>query len=378
MNRIRSSGSLDNCHDDKICVSSGSSSPTSSYTTDEETSPSKPRKLIMWPEHDNNRKNKRNTQSDWDQVMDHNRHIDQQFGHSSQVDNGKMISELLNIDEDTRRRLDCEYHNMGMKRPLAIEAPISPIAMPVRVINPASANLCSRLMECRNLIEAIQFVEQNRDIIDSVTAIIREAPAFRNYDLTNYQTDYSVKKSFNPNFWLDREPIVTTADGNCQYHAVSLSLTGSENYTSEVRLATAVAVIDNREWFDSILKLIDRGSVFELVRTIARSYSWGDETTLKATAIAIKRRIFLYTCNMGKKDYEMVKMLSKEELIDAFKEKKYRGGTGIHAYADPLVHVPANNYIMLFHKSEHFIAVLPTGQNLTMFEPYNPIVPTFS
>lgn len=261
----------------------------------------------------------------------------------------------------------------------AEKALIASLVAPRRNSGVTAIRLCSRLIECRNLIEAIEFVENNRDLIDNLTRIITiEAPAFRNYDFSNYQIDYSVKESFNPNFWIDREPIVTTADGNCQYHAVSISLTGSEAYTPEVRLATAVAVIDNREWFDSVLKLIDRGTVLDLVHTIARNYSWGDETTLKAIAVAINRRIFLYTCNIGKKDYEMVKSLSKEELLEAFEEKKYRGGTGIHAYADPLIHVPSSDYIMLFHKSEHFIAVLPTSQQLTMFEPYNPIVPVFN
>lgn len=260
-----------------------------------------------------------------------------------------------------------------------VEAQVATLGNPSRNSGALAIRLCARLVECRNLLDAIDFVERNRDLIDNLTRIITvEAPAFRNYNFSNYQIDYSVKESFNPNFWLDREPIVTTADGNCQYHAVSISLTGSEAYTPEVRLATAVAVIDNREWFDSMLKLIDRGTVLDLVHTIARNYSWGDETTLKAIAVAINRRIFLYTCNVGKKDFEMVKSLSKEELLDAFEEKKYRGGTGIHAYADPLIHVPANDYIMLFHKSEHFIAVLPTDQQLTMFEPYNPIVPVFS
>lgn len=248
-----------------------------------------------------------------------------------------------------------------------------------REMNTVTVRLCAKLVECRTMVEVVNFIETNHAIIERLTHIVtHEAPAYRDYDLSNYQIDQSVKESFNPNFWIDREPVVTTADGNCQYHAVSISLTGSEMYTSEVRLATAVAVVENRAYFESILKLIDRGTVLDLVHVIARCYSWGDETTLKAIAVAIKKRIFLYSCNIGKKDYEMVNTLTKEELIDAFKEKKYRGGTGIHTYADPLTHVSANNYIMLFHKSEHFIAVLPTSQQPTMFEPYNPIVPTFS
>lgn len=289
---------------------------------------------------------------------------------SSDAENGENVGIVLGeIDDD----VDLFVRNESQLEPSA-----SIISSTSRGMNTIAVRMCSRLVECRSLRETIEFIEQNRDLIESLTSVVREAPAFRNYEISNYQIDYSVKESFNPNFWHDREPIVTTADGNCQYHAVSLSLTGSEAYTPEVRLATAVAVVDNREWFDAMLKLIDRGTVLDLVHTIARSYSWGDETTLKAIAVAINRRIFLYTCNIGKKDYEMVKSLSKEELLDAFKEKKYRGGTGIHTYADPLTHVPAGNYIMLFHKSEHFIAVLPTCQTLTMFEPYNPIVPIFN
>ena len=306
------------------------------------------------------------------------RRVQPQRGQSSNGlasrDNGENYGSPLADDDD-----DDDGVELFGRQDACIEPAIQAIAGPSRGMNTISVRLCARLVECRSLIEAIEFIDQNRDLIDSLTRIVtRDAPAFRNYNLSDYQIDHSVKESFNPNFWLDREPIVTTADGNCQYHAVSLSLTGSELHTQEVRLATAVAVIDNREYFDSMLKLIDRGTVLDLVHTIARSYSWGDETTLKAIAVAIKRRIFLYTCNIGKKDYEMVKLLSEEELLDAFKEKKYRGGTGIHTYADPLTYVAATNYIMLFHKSEHFIAVLPMNQQPTMFEPYNPIVPVFS
>lgn len=327
LNRARSSDSLDNGRDDIVYSSSGSSSPTD-FTSDDETGD-----LLLISGLPKDRKQRSRKYAE----------VNQPFYQ-------------IMLDE-------------GQSRP--------PIVTP-NAIMPASHH-CARLVEARTLVEAVEFVERNRVLIDNMTRIVtQEAPAFRNTDTSQYQIDYSVKESFNPNFWLDREPIVTTADGNCQYHAISLSLTGTEAYTSEVRLATAVAVLDNREWFDAMLKMMDKGDVLDLVHTIARSYSWGDETTLKAVAVAIKRRIFLYTCNTGKEDFETVKSLSKEELLVAFREKKYRGGTGIHTYADPLVPVSANNYIILFHKSDHFIAVLPTNQQPTMFEPYNPIVPTLT
>lgn len=293
-------------------------------------------------------------QLEWGQMPIHSGAIDTEY----EPPLGSMLDDDLQSASDLNMMRDTNLGPRNNRNPVLI--------------------MCGKLLETRNLLEAIEFVEQNRQMIDLLTSIIREAPAYRNYDFSSYHIDYSIKESFNSDFWLDREPIQTTADGNCQYHAVSLSLTGSEMYTPQVRLATAVAVIDNREWFGSMLQLIDRGSVLDLVHTISRNYSWGDETTLKAIAVAINRRIFIYTCNLGKKDYELVKSLSRDDLLEAFREKKYRGGTGIHIYADPLTSVHPNNYIMLFHKSEHFIAVLPKNQQPTLYEPFNPILPALT
>lgn len=345
LNRAHSSDSLDNGHDDVVCSSSGSSSPTD-FTSDDETGD-----LFLISGLPKNQKQRSRKYAEVNRIL-----------YGAMPDEGHSSVRLF-----------------SQPRP-QLDAPAAIMPAPSRTNNSSLADRqCARLVETRTLMDAVDFVAQNRVLIDNMTRVVtQEAPGYRNTDISQYQIDYSVKESFNPNFWLDREPIVTTADGNCQYHAISLSLTGTEAYTSEVRLATAVAVLDNREWFDAMLKVMDKGNVLDLVHTIARSYSWGDETTLKAIAVAIKRRIFLYTCNTGKEDFETVKSLSKEELLEAFIEKKYRGGTGIHTYADPLVPVAANNYIMLFHKSDHFIAVLPTTQQPTMFEPYNPIVPTLT
>lgn len=345
MNRARSNDSLENGHDDVVHSSSGSSSPTD-FTSDDETGDLFLISGLSKGKKQRSRKYPR---------------VNQPF-YGIMPDGGH-----------------CSVDLFGQPRPPIVASPATIMPAPSSITGRNSGYFAAKLVETRTLMEAVDLIEQNRVLIDNLTRVVtQEAPTFRNTDISQYQIDYSVKESFNPNFWLDREPIVTTADGNCQYHAISLSLTGTEAYTTEVRLATAVAVIDNREWFDAMLKIMDKGDVLDLAHTIARSYSWGDETTLKAIAVAIKRRIFLYTCNTGKEDYETVKSLSKEELLEAFREKKYRGGTGIHTYADPLVPVAPNNYIMLFHKSDHFIAVLPTGQQPTMFEPYNPIVPTLT
>lgn len=397
MNRNRSSDSLDNGDDDAHCPSSASSSPLE-FTSDDETSTDT---NFLISGYNRSRLNRQNISQNQNRSQISQREPYFAEASTSYWNHDRARQAATNpvvsfdgydshIESKRENRLTNRLNTLDL---VPTPPDLLRVIQDINIdIDPAAINItrpgtnssstvslfCAKLVECRSLTEIVEYIDRNRDIIDTLTSIVREAPAFRNYDLGNYQIDYSVKESFNPSFWLDREPIVTTADGNCQYHAVSLSLTGSEDYTNEVRLATAVAVVDNMDYFDPMLNLIDKGTVLDLVHTIARSYCWGDETTLKAIAVAINRRIFLYSCNTGKKDYEILKTLSKEELLDAFKEKKYRGGTGIHTYADPLDPlVPASDYIMLFHKSEHFIAVLPTSQQLTMFEPYNPIVPNF-
>lgn len=46
-------------------------------------------------------------------------------------------------------------------------------------------------------------------------------------------------------------PLLTVGDGNCLYRAVSLALTGSEQYHVLLRLLTALELINNRSYYDT-------------------------------------------------------------------------------------------------------------------------------
>ena len=49
----------------------------------------------------------------------------------------------------------------------------------------------------------------------------------------------------------DVYPLQTLGDGNCLYRAVSLALTGSQDYHIILRLMTALELIENRQAYDT-------------------------------------------------------------------------------------------------------------------------------
>ena len=49
----------------------------------------------------------------------------------------------------------------------------------------------------------------------------------------------------------DVYPLQTLGDGNCLYRAVSLALTGSQDYHTTLRLMTALELIENRQTYDT-------------------------------------------------------------------------------------------------------------------------------
>ena len=56
---------------------------------------------------------------------------------------------------------------------------------------------------------------------------------------------------FHPAMNTEVYPLQTLGDGNCFYRAVSLALTGSQDYHTTLRLMTALELIENRQAYDT-------------------------------------------------------------------------------------------------------------------------------
>ena len=65
------------------------------------------------------------------------------------------------------------------------------------------------------------------------------------------QCSVQILNMFHPVMNTDVYPLQTLGDGNCLYRAVSLALTGSQDYHTTLRLMTALQLIENRQAYDT-------------------------------------------------------------------------------------------------------------------------------
>ena len=72
---------------------------------------------------------------------------------------------------------------------------------------------------------------------------------------------------FHPVMNTDVYPLQTLGDGNCLYRAVSLALTGSQDYHTTLRLMTALQSIENRQAYDKPMKQEGNNDFLKDIRT---------------------------------------------------------------------------------------------------------------
>ena len=69
-----------------------------------------------------------------------------------------------------------------------------------------------------------------------------------------HSTDVGVREKLLPAFTLFYVPVYTTGSGNCMYNMISLTLTGTEQYMSHLRLLTAYSLITHREHMFEVIQ----------------------------------------------------------------------------------------------------------------------------
>ena len=112
--------------------------------------------------------------------------------------------------------------------------------------------------------------------------------------------DSSVLDLSHPLLFQTFKPVVTTGDGNCLYHALSLTLTGSESCTPLMRLLTAHALVKHKEIMLSAFaraypsssledhKLKFENALFKAVRVS----DWGTDYHIFALSMLLNRPTF--------------------------------------------------------------------------------------
>jgi hypothetical protein len=92
--------------------------------------------------------------------------------------------------------------------------------------------------------------------------------------------------------------IKTTGDGDCLFHAISLSIFGNEERTDDIKICTVFILLEYQKFFTSFLAA-DYGCSFErLVRKTATKSVWGSSIHLSALSILCLRPIYSYPSNI--------------------------------------------------------------------------------
>lgn len=70
------------------------------------------------------------------------------------------------------------------------------------------------------------------------------------------ETAEAIMEQLCPNMQYEYSPRATEGDGNCMFRALSLTLSGSEELHSLLRLLCAVKVANYRAWYDACIQLV--------------------------------------------------------------------------------------------------------------------------
>ncbi|CAF3382121.1 unnamed protein product [Rotaria socialis] len=85
----------------------------------------------------------------------------------------------------------------------------------------------------------------------------------------------------------------TTGDGNCLYSSLSIINIGSEKLTHSMRLLAVNAMINSRDYFEKLCKLLHYSFEEQLKRT-AMNTIWAGEVQIQALSIALFHPIYSY------------------------------------------------------------------------------------
>jgi hypothetical protein len=216
-------------------------------------------------------------------------------------------------------------------------------------------------------IEANQIVRQAHIIND----LIEKSPfiTMHNKDQSvrlKSQTEYSVQ-AFDSVYARTR----TSADGNCLYSSLSILNIGSEKLTYSMRLLAVNAMINNRDYFQTLCRVLQYSFEEQLKRT-AMNTIWGGEVQIQALSIALSHPIYSYTGfnNNPENTHYIPSDISLEELIDRFNERTAGGHLKYIGYKSDMNKLG----FCIYYNGIHYDALLPFQDNPQQFVPHYDLI----
>ncbi|CAF1553122.1 unnamed protein product [Adineta ricciae] len=238
-------------------------------------------------------------------------------------DHHEIVDENEHIDLDMSLRLE----DLSVNEPsnmMEIEENSSGL---FEIIDSNSRKILDRFLftfDFDNIIDANQISSQAGIITD----LIEKSPfiTMTNKDKSvrlETRAEYSVQ-TFDSVYARTR----TTADGNCLYSSLSILNVGSEKLTHLMRLLAINAMIQNKDYFQTLYNILGNSFEVQLERTATHKV-WGGEVQIQALSIALSRPIYSYikfNSDPNRNNIHSIPSnISLQELIDRFKKKTVGG-----------------------------------------------------
>jgi hypothetical protein len=229
------------------------------------------------------------------------------------------------------------------------------------------------------------FFKNNFSLITQICLFLN-SQRFEN-TLCGNEIDKSVVAHMYPAFYSQYQPRVTTGDGNCLWHMISLTLCGSEALTNCLRWLTVISLLFFKSNFIEILEKRYKNSCepqfpqnqaivkFQtILRTAIDDYLYGNEYHLQALSTVLARDIFIYSYFTRNNELILKKNLSSTQLVNLFKNKSM--DIGHHIRYQPIkndffktdsLNLSLNGY---FNGSlKHYTALIPKTRRVDVFVP---------
>jgi ATP-dependent DNA helicase PIF1 len=145
------------------------------------------------------------------------------------------------------------------------------------------------------LSQILKRFQSKTSLMQEALSFISKASPTHCFNPSVHHIDTQLKDQCDPLFLECYTPVVVGHTGNCFYQSVSTLLFNCEDFHHVVRVATVSMLIQHRPMFEHYLELSQGDTFHQTLLSAAYNDGWADQTTLKASALALGRDIHIYS-----------------------------------------------------------------------------------
>ncbi len=192
-----------------------------------------------------------------------------------------------------------------------------------------------------------------------------------------------VQEFLHPAMLSYYQPVVTSPDGNCLWHSISLTLLGSEQLSHDLRILTADVMLKNKDLFkrliakDNIKWPGSPDNVFlEHLEQATTNREYGHEFHILALAIVTQRDIYAYSrFSLEDGSWTVPQTSSHRQLVQLFKSRDNNLGQHLLYRVPPQLKTDLYNTdnpccIFFDMASAHYTAIFPVHNKVPLFKLY--------